>query len=245
MAMNVMVLSILQQMRPRLPAQATLCCLGYPDVLVSESQAQQILGPERAARLRYRPDSAQILAWHRLESQLDRVIDADSLFEAMDIKFTPVDLVASRGTERVVDLNHPVAADLNGAFDVVLDAGTMEHCFNVGQAISNIVAMAKVEGYIIHLNPMMMINHGFFNFSPTFYNDFYGQNGHTLKTAVHGIVVNGIDVQAYPLDPIKRHPADASNAMVMCVVQKKHDRAPVWPMQAKYLHNPTLKAAAR
>ncbi len=240
--MNVMVLSILQQLRPRLPAQASLCCLGYPDVLVSENQARQILGPERAARLTYRPDSAEILAWHRLQHQLDRVIDADSLFAAMDITFTAIDLVASRGTERVVDLNHPVAADLNAAFDVVLDAGTMEHCFNVGQAVSNIVNMAKVDGYIIHLNPMMMINHGFFNFSPTFYHDFYGQNGHASMSGIHGIVVNGIDVQAYPLDPVKRRPADNSNAMVMCVMQKKHDRAPVWPMQSKYLNNPTLKA---
>ncbi len=46
-----------------------------------------------------------------------------------------VDLVASRGGERILDLNGPLEADLVGGFDVVLDAGTMEHCFNVGQAV--------------------------------------------------------------------------------------------------------------
>jgi hypothetical protein len=242
MALNVIVLSLLQQIRPHLPADPSLCCLGYPDVLVSEEQAISILGPETAARLEYRPDSPQILAWHHLESKLSRVIDAHSLFAAMGIRFTAIDIVASRGTERIVDLNEPVPSDLVGAFDVVLDAGTMEHCFNVGQTIRNIVQMAKVGGFTIHLNPMMMINHGFFNFSPTFYHDFYTQNGHTMPAPIHGVYVNGIEVQTNQLHPIQRQNPTGPNAMVMCVARKKHDRPLIWPMQSKYLANPGLKA---
>ncbi|HWA48049.1 MAG TPA: hypothetical protein VG742_07235 [Dongiaceae bacterium] len=244
MAMNVFVLSMLQQMRKHLPAEVNVCCLGYPDVLISEEQARKILGPEVADRLSYRPDSAQILAWHHLQSSLDRVIDAQSLFAAMGMRFTAVDLVASRGTERIVDLNEPVADDLVGAFDIVLDAGTMEHCFNVGQAIRNILNMAKVGGFVLHLNPMAMINHGFFNFSPTFYHDFYVQNGHEMSFRTHGIAVNGIQVHAYPLHHMKRHPVEHPNAMITCVARKAHDRAPAWPMQSKYLANPDLKTQA-
>ena len=240
--MNVLLLSVLQQLRPQLPPEARVCCLGYPDVLVSEEQARHILGTETAARLEYRADSDQILAWHRLASKLDRVIDARSLFAAMGMQFTVIDLVASRGGERIVDLNHPVAADLVGGFDIVLDAGTMEHCFNVGQAIRNILDMAKVGGFVVHLNPMTMINHGFFNFSPTFYHDFYGQNGHQLVAPIHGVAVNGIDVTSYKLDHVRRQSVTDPNGMVMCVVRKSHDRAPTWPMQSKYLNNPTLKA---
>lgn len=242
MAMNVLLLSVLQQLRKHLPAEANVCCLGYPDVLVSEAQAREILGPEVVARLAYRADSDQILAWHRLQSKLDRVIDAQSLFAAMGMRFTAIDLVASRGTERIVDLNQPVAADLVGAFDVVLDAGTMEHCFNVGQAVRNIVDMAKAGGFVIHLNPMVMINHGFFNFSPTFYHDFYGQNGHQLISQIHGVAVNGIEVKSYKVEHVARQKIDDPNAMVLCVARKAHDRAPVWPMQSKYLNNPDLKA---
>jgi hypothetical protein len=242
MAMNVLVLSMLQQMRKHLPAEANVCCLGYPDVLISEEQVRKTIGPEVADRLAYRADSAQILAWHRLEASLDRVIDAQSLFAAMGMRFTAIDLVASRGTERIVDLNEPVAADLVGAFDVVLDAGTMEHCFNVGQAVRNIINMVKVGGFVLHLNPMAMINHGFFNFSPTFYHDFYVQNGHQLVFKTHGIAVNGVDVHAYPLHHMARHPVEHPNAMIMCVAQKAHDRPAVWPMQSKYLNNPDLKA---
>lgn len=244
MAMNVLLLSILQQLRQHLPPEARVCCLGYPDVLVSDDQARQILGEETAARLSYRPDSDQILAWHRLGSKLDRVIDAQSLFAAMGMRFTVIDLVASRGGERIVDLNYQVAPDLVGAFDIVLDAGTMEHCFNVGQAVRNILDMAKVGGFVIHLNPMTMINHGFFNFSPTFYHDFYGQNGHQLMAPIHGVAVDGIDVKSYKLDHVKRQNVTDPNGMVMCVVRKGHDRPPTWPMQSKYLSNPTLKAEA-
>jgi hypothetical protein len=241
MAMNVLLLSVLQQVRPHLPPDAHVCCLGYPDVLISEEQARQVLGPEAAARLTYRADSNEILAWHRLQSQLDRVVDAQSLFSAMGMRFTAVDLVASRGSERIVNLNEPLAADLVGAFDVVLDAGTMEHCFNVGQAIQNIIVMAKVGGFVVHLNPMAMINHGFFNFSPTFYHDFYGQNGHQLVAPICGVSVNGINVKSYKVEPTKRLNVNDSNAMIMCVARKAHGKPPAWPMQSKYLMNPGLK----
>jgi hypothetical protein len=245
MGMNVLVLSILRQIRPHLPEDANVCCLGYPDVLVSQEQAKQALGDEIAARLTYRPDSDQILAWHGLQSKLDRVIDAQSLFAAMGMRFTAIDLVASRGNERIVDLNCALAPDLMEAFDVVLDAGTMEHCFNIGQTMRNIVDMAKVGGFVVHLNPMTMINHGFFNFSPTFYYDFYGQNGHPLAAPIHGVSVNGIEVTSYQLDPIRRQTVEDRNGSIMCVARKAHSRPLVWPMQSKYLKNPSLKGNAR
>jgi hypothetical protein len=245
MAMNVLILSVLQQLRAHLPAEAKVCCLGYPDVMVSEEQARKILGPEAAARLTYRPDSDQIIAWHRLQSSLDRVIDAQSLFDAMGMRFTAIDLVASRGCERIVDLNQPLAPDLVGAFDLVLDAGTMEHCFNVGQAVRNIIDMARVGGFVIHENPMSMVNHGFFNFSPTFYYDFYVQNGHQLVSPIYGVSANGIDVQSEQLHSTGRQAMKVANTMILCVARKNHDRPPVWPTQTKYLQNPTLKAGGK
>ena len=244
MAMNALMLSALQQMRPHLPADASICCLGYPDVLVSREQAAKILGAGTADRLAYRADSDQILAWHRLENQLDRVIDAESLFAAMELKLTVVDLVASRGGERIVDLNDPLPADLVNTFHIVLDAGTMEHCFNVGQTIRNILDMTRIDGFVIHVNPMTMVNHGFFNFSPTFYHDFYGQNGHQLVAPICGVAANGIHVSSQQLHPTRRQQVRDST-MVMCIARKKHDRAATWPTQTKYLNNPTLKGEAK
>jgi hypothetical protein len=240
MAINTLVLNVLRQIRPHLPPAPKICCLGYPDVMVSAEQAEQYLGAEVAARLAYRPDSASIIAWHALEAHLDRVIDAQSLFEVMGMQLTVVDLVASRGGERIVDLNEALPADLADAFDIVLDAGTMEHCFNVGQAVRNILAMAKVGGFVIHMNPMTMVNHGFFNFSPTFYHDFYGQNGHQLIAPICGLSANGIKVTYAKVDHTRRQRVTDS-AMVLAVVRKQNDSVPIWPMQSKYLDNPTLK----
>lgn len=241
MAINTLVLNVLQQVRPHLPSEPRICCLGYPDVLVSAEQAQQYLGAEVAARLAYRPDSASIIAWHALQADLDRVIDAQSLFDAMGMRMTVVDLVASRGGERIVDLNEPLPSDLVDAFDIVLDAGTMEHCFNVGQAVRNILAMAKVSGFVIHLNPMTMINHGFFNFSPTFYHDFYGQNGHQLIAPICGVSAKGIKVNYQRVDHTRRQRVPESTTMVLSVARKQNANVPIWPMQSKYLQNPTLK----
>jgi hypothetical protein len=244
MAINALVLSVLQQIRPHLPPEPKICCLGYPDVLLSTEQAQQYLGAEIAVRLAHRDDSASIIAWHGLEAHLDRVIDAESLFDVMGMRMTVVDLVASRGGERIVDLNEPLPSDLTDAFDVVLDAGTMEHCFNVGQAVRNILAMAKVGGFVIHMNPMTMINHGFFNFSPTFYHDFYGQNGHQLMAPICGVSANGIKIIHHKIDHTRRQRVSDSITMVMSVTRKEHARDPIWPMQSKYLKNPTLKNSA-
>lgn len=244
MAINALVLSVLQQVRPHLPPEPAICCLGYPDVLVSTEQARQYLGDEAVARLEYRADSAGIIAWHALEAHLDRVIDAQSLFKVMGMRLTVVDLVASRGGERIVDLNQPLPPDLADAFDVVLDAGTMEHCFNVGQAVCNILAMAKVGGFVIHMNPMTMINHGFFNFSPTFYHDFYGQNGHQLIAPICGVSASGIKINYQRIDHTRRQRVPETTTMVLSVARKQNGEAPIWPMQSKYLQNPTLRNTA-
>jgi hypothetical protein len=100
--------------------------------------------------------------------------------------------------------------------------------------------MAKVGGFVIHMNPMTMINHGFFNFSPTFYHDFYGQNGHQLMAPICGLSANGIKVTYAKVDHTRRQRVTDS-AMVLAVVRKQNDSVPIWPMQSKYLDNPTLK----
>jgi hypothetical protein len=58
-------------------------CLGDPDVMVSTEHAQH-LGAETAAQLQYRADFDAILNWHGLKPHLDRVIDAQSLFDAAE-----------------------------------------------------------------------------------------------------------------------------------------------------------------
>jgi hypothetical protein len=71
-----------------------------------------------------------------------------------------------------VDLNYP--EDWPEKYDVVIDGGTAEHCFNVGQVFANILSAVRPDGgIVVHVNPLNMMNHGFWNISPTAYADFY------------------------------------------------------------------------
>lgn len=76
------------------------------------------------------------------------------------------------------DLNTPVPDSLKSQFDLILDSGTTEHVFDVRQSLTNIALMLKPGGRIIHISPSNnYVNHGFFQFSPTIFFDYYGVNG--------------------------------------------------------------------
>lgn len=78
----------------------------------------------------------------------------------------------------IMDLNVPVDNKYHNKFDVILDAGTLEHIFNIPQALENIRLMAKPGGTIILITPASgAIDHGFYQISPTLYYDYFGING--------------------------------------------------------------------
>lgn len=78
------------------------------------------------------------------------------------------------------DLNHPVAAELEGRFGLILDGGTLEHVFDTRVALANIARMLAPGGRVLHTNPTTnYVAHGFYQFSPTLYYDWYAANGFT------------------------------------------------------------------
>jgi len=83
------------------------------------------------------------------------------------------------------DLNQELPWQLKGEFSLVVDCGTTEHIFDVKQTIENINSLCRDGGKIFHHTPANgYIDHGFFQFSPTFYLDYYGDNiisAYTIK----------------------------------------------------------------
>ena len=211
-----------------------MATMGYPDCLISESKLVSLFGPQILSGLAYREDSAEIARWHSLTEQCPKIPETVSLFAKLGIKLTVFDIAEIRGGEIICDLNRDIAPDLRDRFDMVLDAGTMEHCFNVGQVISNLLAMARQDGVILHLNPCFVINHGFFNFSPTFYYDFYIDNGHRLIAPITGFVNSGLEYKAFELNPVGRMKGTPENSWISVVAQKKNTHSPIWPTQTKY-----------
>jgi SAM-dependent methyltransferase len=92
-------------------------------------------------------------------------------------EYEDIDFDDSEGATIIHDMNLPLPAQYHQGFDFVFENGTLEHIFDIRQAIANIAATVKVGGYVSHGAPMDAFNHGFYNFSVNFFNDFYRANG--------------------------------------------------------------------
>ena len=70
------------------------------------------------------------------------------------------------------------AKEYHEFFNFILDCGTMEHIFDIKSVMSNIVHVTKKGGYVLQITPAQnYLNHGFYQFSPTLFHDFYTLNG--------------------------------------------------------------------
>lgn len=81
------------------------------------------------------------------------------------------------GTEQSLplDLNHEISLDQK--FDISINFGTGEHVFNVYQFFKTIHDYTKPNGIMLHVMPFLgWMDHGFFNFQPTFYWDLAESN---------------------------------------------------------------------
>jgi hypothetical protein len=74
------------------------------------------------------------------------------------------------------DLNQPIPAHLHG-YDLIFDLGTLEHVFDIRQALWNLCELAAIGGRVLHGMPANLLDHGFFNFNATLLADFYRQAG--------------------------------------------------------------------
>ena len=75
------------------------------------------------------------------------------------------------------DLNFVLNADRH--YDSVLDFGTLEHVFDIGQAFRNVISLCADGGQILHVLPANnQCGHGFFQLSPElFYSLYSAENG--------------------------------------------------------------------
>lgn len=164
----------LEALLERIKPGAAIASMGYPDILAEPKDVADILG-DKLPQLRYRQDSEDICQRHGL--YLRPVPDAESFFELLGCSLDVYDIVAERGDEIILDLNYPFPANSCEQYEAVLDVGTLEHCFNIAQALVNMACMLKVGGVIVHDNPWNYGNHGFYAPQPTLFADFYGDNG--------------------------------------------------------------------
>jgi hypothetical protein len=209
-------------------------CLSYPDLLVSGTDLNARFGEGFTTGVAVRDDSEQIRKWHSLADDFGPVYETESVFSKLGIETEFVDIMKIRGPERVIDLNELLPDDLYGRFDLVVDTGTLEHCFNIGFAFRSMCQMIKLGGYIVTAAPLTMVNHGFWNISPTAYLDAFDQNGFELQF-LQGRVKGpeGIQLINFMPAPTQRVlvPPDTG---IICVAKRINNQLFEWPVQTKY-----------
>jgi SAM-dependent methyltransferase len=115
--------------------------------------------------------------YERIKNQ-NSIFNSKDFFELAGIKrYEDIDFDASEGCSIIHDMNQPLPKQYENRFDFVIENGTIEHIFDIKTAIGNIAKAVKVGGLVCHVSPLDAFNHGFYNFSVNFFNDFYRANG--------------------------------------------------------------------
>ena len=236
MAIEGLYLQLLHQaigrLRERKPAPRALL-LAYPDLVVPRAALARIVGEDVVARLPVREDARAIWEHHGLAGVQDPLYESIAFFRALGVEADVIDVARIRGDEAIVDLNLPLPAEYVRRYDLVVDTGTCEHCFNVGQAFMNACEALSQGGLLVHAAPLTRVNHGFWNFSPTVYPDFMEANGFELQvlTGVTGDLARGF--RSFAVDPVRRF-EPPPNAALYVIAERREVRELRWPVQRKY-----------
>lgn len=100
-----------------------------------------------------------------------------SLLQSKGITVQTLDLFDARADIRH-DLNAPLPAEWRGAFDVLMDVGTLEHVFDTRQAFINYLDLVRQDGWLfLHLPVSGYYRHGLHTFSPELIRSALCQNG--------------------------------------------------------------------
>jgi len=204
---------------------AKVLSLGYPDILATHEQVKEIFGVDAKTTI-------ETGEQHGIKRPL---IETMALFKLLGSTLDCIDVVKWRGFERILDLNEP--HDL-GTYDLVIDPGTTEHCFNIGQAIMNAANAVRVGGRIYHSPPLLMINHGFYNVCPTALQDFYEQNGWRIELFEARVLGSEQNTKAVPISAagaMSRSAKVAPETGLVFMAQRLTPKELKYPQQKKYL----------
>ena len=181
---------------------------------------------QEASKSRFDATSSNKQFWHNLGFDFVSSLD-NSDFE---------------GAEIVWDLNLPLNDSFVERFDVVFDGGTMEHVFNTKQVLENIGKLLKIGGLAIHEVPSSnSVNHGFYSFSPTLFQDYYSKLDYEIIEILL-VVKKRHKAKIYQYSPRDRNTEipenwGNKNVNVWCVARKRSDMVTSdFPQQTKYVN---------
>ena len=103
-------------------------------------------------------------------------IDDMQLFSALGFEsLEAMDYSDYEGADFIYDLNSSdIPAGYLERYDYIIDGGTLEHVFNLPNALKAVFQMLKIGGTFFFDQPVFFgINHGFYNISPCLYYEYF------------------------------------------------------------------------
>jgi hypothetical protein len=97
-----------------------------------------------------------------------------------------IDCSSYESASIIHDMNFPISDDLRGRFSEVHDGGTIEHVFNVCQALKNCMEMVRLGGHFTQVNEANNhMGHGFWQLSPELvFRAFSAENGYEIRAVL-------------------------------------------------------------
>jgi hypothetical protein len=160
--------------------------LGYPDSLFSEADLKKAGVDLSWNSLPKLPVEQSAVIWrnHGFPELSDQpMVETKGMLNQMGADVFVVDFIRWGGEDLVLDLNKPVRFWTGWRIpkaDLIVDPGTLEHCFNVAQAFDNVDRLLAPGGIVFHQSAAAFPNHGFWSISPTAFFDFYQSRGYEL-----------------------------------------------------------------
>ena len=221
------MIKVIKDQLPFTGENRKVLCLGYPDFLVDEQHLISIFGQEFVDTIPEEPMSDAVRVWHK--STLPKVFDPIWIFKYFNFDVVIFDLIAHRGIETLVDLNEPISDVHAEQFDLIIDTGTLEHCFNVGQAFKNICLTVKKGGVFMTAAPVSKLDHGYWNFGTIVHKDGFEQNGFEILKTTYTCKNDIVEPQRMNWKhlPVK--------TAVTTIAKRISVKDWVWPTQGKYL----------
>ena len=130
------------------------------------------------------PGSSKALKWHNKQGHLYQNFSIEKYVNSRGWTFEYVDLKQGTGDDKnfvQLDLNHNIPNSYFCSYDIVIDSGTAEHCFNIGKVFENYFYLLKPGGYMLQYLPFFSPNHGFWSVNPTLIFDIAKDNPLDIK----------------------------------------------------------------
>lgn len=173
------VICLEQQKNPFIAGRTLV--VSQQTVYATYSEATEIISEHIGPRGNFGSHRSQQKAKRKRNfyKRFDDDLSAKQLFELLGAKSVETcDISDYEKPDIILDLNEPADPSFYSNFDTIIDSGTIEHVFDIPNALNNLAQMLQIGGTLCLIVPSSnSLDHGFYSISPTLFYDFFSCNG--------------------------------------------------------------------